>query len=210
MVSRVSPKVADPAVRTTLIETAARLLATEGALTLRRLADEVGTSTMAIYTHFGGMNELRREVRREGFARLAEHMNGVATSRDPVTHLSLLGWAYFTNAITNPNLYRAMFMEQPIDLEDAASGIETFQTLVTSIQRCIDAGRLSPADAVELATQIWAVTHGLVALHLTGFLELDQASESLAGASLNLLVGYGDDRRAAHRSIGRARGMIGR
>ena len=59
--------------RPALIEAAARLIATEGAdgLTLRRVADEVGTSTMAVYTCFGGMPELRRAVRREGFARLA-------------------------------------------------------------------------------------------------------------------------------------------
>ena len=57
-----------------LIEAAARLIATEGAgaLTLRRVADEVGTSTMAIYTHFGGMPELRRAVRQEASARLGE------------------------------------------------------------------------------------------------------------------------------------------
>jgi len=66
----VSPKIADPAVRTALLENAARLIATEGTtgLTLRRLAEETGTSTMAVYTHFGGMQSLRDEVRREGFA----------------------------------------------------------------------------------------------------------------------------------------------
>ena len=71
-----SPKRADGAVRTAFIETAAQLIATEGSsgLTLRRVADQVGTSTMAVYTHFGGMNELRLEVRREGFARLAAHL----------------------------------------------------------------------------------------------------------------------------------------
>jgi AcrR family transcriptional regulator len=67
------PKTADPSVRTALIEHAARITAEEGreALTLRRLAAGVGTSTMAVYTHFGGMDDLRRAVRREGFARLA-------------------------------------------------------------------------------------------------------------------------------------------
>ena len=71
-----SPKRADGAVRTAFIETAAQLIATEGSsgLTLRRVADQVGTSTMAVYTHFGGMDELRQEVRREGFGRLAEHL----------------------------------------------------------------------------------------------------------------------------------------
>src|SRR5688572_6299691 len=108
-----SPKPADPAVRVALIEAAARLIAAEGParLTLRRLAHEVGTSTMAVYTHFGGMDEVRREVRREGFARLGAHLSGTPTTDDPVADLGLLGVAYYVNAVTNPNLYRAMFME---------------------------------------------------------------------------------------------------
>src|ERR1700719_4194891 len=106
MMSTVSPRIADPSLRTDLIETAARLVATEGrqGLTLRRLASEVGTSTMAIYTHFGGMDELRREVRREGFARLGAHLAAVAETDDPVADLAQLGQAYFTNALENPNL----------------------------------------------------------------------------------------------------------
>src|SRR4051812_34653733 len=48
--------------RMALIDAAARLIATEGlgGLTLRRVTEEVGTSTMAVYTHFGGMPELRQ------------------------------------------------------------------------------------------------------------------------------------------------------
>src|SRR5438045_8769349 len=77
--------------RRALIEAAARLIATEGAaaLTLRRVADEVGTSTMAIYTHFGGMSELRRAVRQEGFARLAARAARVRETDDPVADLAL-------------------------------------------------------------------------------------------------------------------------
>lgn len=51
------------------MDAAARLLAKEGAagMSTRRLAAEVGVSTMALYTHFGGMDGLCREARREGF-----------------------------------------------------------------------------------------------------------------------------------------------
>ena len=41
----------------------------------RRIAGEVGTSTMAVYTYFAGMEELRREVAREGFRRLAAYLD---------------------------------------------------------------------------------------------------------------------------------------
>ena len=73
---------------------------------------------MAIYTHFGGMDELRLEIRREGFARLAAHMAAVADSDDPVADLSELGSAYFANALANPNLYRVMFMEHLPDRDE--------------------------------------------------------------------------------------------
>ena len=201
-----SPRVADPAVRTTLIEAAARLLATEGpdALTLRRLAEDAGTSTMAIYTHFGGMTELRREVRREGFARLAAHLSAPDRTLDAVEDVAILGWAYFTNALANPNLYRAMFMEPGIDEDDGAIGIDTFETLVDAVRRCIDAGRFHAADAAAVATQLWALTHGIVTLHLAGFLPVPRAAQALLDATRNLFVGYGDHRRRVTRSLGRA------
>src|SRR5688500_20359303 len=105
--TRVSPKTADPAVRTALLETAARLIATEGlgGLTLRRLADEVGTSTMAVYTHFGGMQNLRLEVRREGFARLRAHLVGVRPGAAPMADMGRHGCAYQGLARGTPHLF---------------------------------------------------------------------------------------------------------
>ncbi len=184
-----SPKVADPALRTALLEAAARVIAEEGsaALSLRRLAGEVGTSTMAIYTHFGGMDELRLEVRREGFARLGAHMAAAAHSDDPVADLAELGQAYFANALANPNLYRVMFMEHLPDDEEHV-GRETFDVLVDGVRRCIEGGRFRPADPVAVANQVWAVTHGVAALHLSGFLTLEEAQQVFAEGGLNLIM----------------------
>ena len=66
-----SPRQPDPRVRLQLVEAAAQLLATGGrdAVTARRVAAAVGTSTQAVYTHFGGMDELLAEIWREGFSR---------------------------------------------------------------------------------------------------------------------------------------------
>ncbi len=57
------------AVRQRLLEAAALLLDEEGpdALTARRLAAAANTSTMAVYTHFGGMPALVKEIVVEGF-----------------------------------------------------------------------------------------------------------------------------------------------
>jgi len=205
---------ADPAVRAELVETAARLVATEGraGLTLRRLAREVGTTTMAIYTHFGGMDELRREVRREGFARLRTHIEAVKLTRDPVADLASLGVAYYLSATASPNLYRAMFLDGPIDDTDFDTGLDTFMHLVRGVERCMTAGRLpdaEPEDPAELAVELWALNHGLVSLLLAHLLSAEQALGRLETSTSSLFLAWGDDPTALARSMARARSLEG-
>ena len=194
--SRVSPKTADPALRVALIEAAARLVATEGraGLTLRRLAREVGTSTMALYTHFGSMDELRRAVRREGFTRLGKGLGEVPETDDPVADLALLGLTYYERATAAPNLYRAMFLDGPIDAEDAATGLDTFMYLVNGIARCADAGILravADVDPAELAVEMWAATHGIVSLQLAHLLDGSEALARFRSMGGSLLKAWG-------------------
>ena len=206
-----SPKVADPAMRTALIEHAARLIAEEGpdALTLRRLAAEVGTSTMAIYTHFGGMDELQRQVRIEALARLAQHLGGVEATDDPVADLVVLGRAYHVNATSNPNLYRVMFMERiPADEAEIPHDEPTFQLLVDGVARCLAAGRFHPAEPLALANQLWALSHGVAALELAGILDADRAAATLEALCLNVMVGFGDDPERLAASFERARARL--
>lgn len=195
-----SPKPSDPKVRMALVETAAELIAAEGPsqLSLRKLAKAVGTSTMAVYTHFGGMDELRREVRREGFNRLRQYMTDVPKTDDPVADIGMLGAAYYTNAVTNPNLYRAMFMDKPLD-GDEEVGTDTFLILVDAVQRCIDAGQFGPGDATAMANQLWAISHGVVALQLAGMLEPDAAQAAFLAAGPNLFRAFSAEPQRARR-----------
>ncbi len=202
-----SPKVADPEVREALIDAAARLLVSEGpaALTTRRLAAEVGASTMAVYTHFGGMDGLRRDLRKEGFARLTDYFESVPVSRDPVADLSALGWAYCFNAVANPQLYRAVFLEAPIDEEDEAIGRAAVERPIATVARCIEAGRFRPADPESLGIQLWAASHGMITGVLARLLTLEEVIEHFSAMGVNLYVGFGDDRKRAERSVKLAR-----
>jgi AcrR family transcriptional regulator len=159
---------------------------------------------MVVYTHFGGMDELRQEVRREGFSRLAEHLDAVVPSRDPVFDLGLLGWAYCRNALTNPNLYRVMFMEVT-EPGGPVIGYDTFETLVKAVDRAAQAGRFTPGNEVERARQVWALSHGTLALHLANLLTVDDVLETLWQGAVNLFVGFGDEPRATRRSMERMR-----
>ena len=193
--------------RDVLVETAARLIATDGlaGLTLRRLTRAVGTSTMAVYTHFGSMDELRHAIRREGFARFGQRLGAVAPTDDPVADLCLLGWAYWENAVENPNLYRAMFMHGAIDDPAEGVGENTFEMLIDCVERCIDADRFhAPHGPRPLAVQLWAMSHGVTSLFLNQMLTDAEAIAALGAASSNLYAGFGDDPAATRRSLDQA------
>jgi AcrR family transcriptional regulator len=202
------PKSPDPQVRTALIDTAALLLG-QGpeVLTTRRLAEQVGTSTMAVYTHFRGMDDLRKAVRKEGFDRLAAHLEAVGPTDDPVADVAASGGAYLFNAITNAHLYRFMFMEA-ID-EDDDIGDSTFERLVAGVERAIQSERWHKADPYAVATQLWALTHGIVTLHLAGLMTLPEAIDCVTDGGRNLFIGFGDEPAAADRSIQAARERFG-
>ncbi len=196
------PRPADPRIRTQLIDAAARLLAEHGpdGLTTRQLSAAVGTSTMAVYTYFRGMDELRHAVRVEGFERLARFLDEVDETDDPVADVASLGAAYFLNAVTNPHLYRFMFMEPPLD-DEPDVGHATFERLIGGVRRAVEAGRFTVGGAEDLATQLWAMAHGIVTLHLAGLLTVGDAVAAFAQMGLNLFVGFGDDRARAQRSV---------
>ncbi len=159
---------------------------------------------MAVYTHFGGMQNLRQEIRREGFARLKEHLDAVRPSRDPLADLVRLGWAYYDNALENPHLYRVMFLDHHEPADDVV-GIDTFEHLVTAVARCIEAGRFGPAQPFDLSVQLWAALHGLVSLQLSGLVAPDLAVEMLTSTWRTLFLGFGADARVVGRALGRSR-----
>lgn len=197
-----SPRTADPAIRTQLIEAAARVLGEEGpaALTSRRLAAEIGSSTMAVFSRFKNMAEVRRAIRQEAFVRLDARLDALPGTDDPVADLAAAGAAFFAGGVANPHLYRAMFLDAP--QEDDELGQPTFDRLVALIERCIEAGRFEkPQQVFVWAAQLWSMRHGLVVMTVTGMLPADQARFVLDDMMFRLLVGYGDDPVRARRSI---------
>lgn len=162
--------------RRELLDAAGRLLAQEGpqALSTRRLAEEVGTSTKAVYNLFGDKAGLLRAMFMEGFARLAGEFARVPADGDPEADLMALGHAYRASALDNPHLYELMF-GRPIagfqPDEAALAEIQgTFDTLVRAVARCVDEGRFAPSDPHDIAVHLNALVHGLAGLELLGSL----------------------------------------
>lgn len=172
-------------IRRQLLEAAAQLLHESGpeALSARKLAGAANVSTMAVYTHFGGMPSLVREVVSEGFKRLAERTSAIPASADPVADLLELSLAYRANARENPHLYSVMFGATSLggyrlDPREHAIGLHAFAILSRAVERAMDAGALRPGDPDRVAQQLWAAMHGYVMLELAG-LQLDSRDPEL-------------------------------
>ena len=127
---------------------------------------------------------------------------------DPVADYFVLGWAYFRTGTQNPNLYRAMFLDGPVDADDLEMGIETFEHCISVARRCIEGGRFDAQDPEQAATQLWAFLHGVVSLQLAHLLPEDQALQCLSDGGLNLFKSFGDDPRSLGRSFARGRERI--
>ena len=170
-----------------LVDVAGRLLAEEGAgaLTLRRLAQTAGTSTMAVYTLFGDKQGLLAAMYREGYRRLGAAMAAAADGvDDPLEAMAAYGRAYRRAALANPHLYDLMF-GRPVpafhpDEETQKVADATFRPLVQGVQRCLDAGAFIGDDAERIGFHLWAVSHGMVSLELAGHLPGDAAAHDLA------------------------------
>ena len=201
-------------VRDELLHAAITLLNEHGpdALQTRKVASAAGTSTMAVYTHFGGMRALIAEVAEEG-VRQFDAALAVPQTADPVTDLFVAGAAYRRYAIEHPHMYRLMFgstsahgINAPAgnvlaltvaEVEDSVPG---FVYVVRAVRRSILAGRItacSPDDdptVVATAAQFWSLIHGFVMLELAGFYGDDGAAVApvLDSMTSNLFVALGD------------------
>ncbi|MER8041614.1 TetR/AcrR family transcriptional regulator [Streptomyces sp. NPDC094032] len=170
------------AVRTTILDRSIDLLVAEGpaALTMRRIAADIGSSTKVLYTMFGGKEGLLDALYREGFARLRRAQEGVPRAGDPLAHLTRLGRAYRAHALAEPAYYRVMF-EQPVPgfrpTPDALAVAEgAFEASADAVAACMTAGIFRPGDAHELAKLLWAASHGAVSLEIAGHFTPEEAA----------------------------------
>ena len=204
-----SPRPLNPGHRVALVEAAAQLLSEKGpeALSTRQLAAKADTSTMAVYTYFGGMNGLVREIVYEGFRRLQRTFDLVKPSGDPVADLALIGRGYRHNAIANRHVFRVMFGEPSLggfalSEEDRQHGRYTLSAVTDSAAECVEAGRFRPDDPALIAHQMWLGVHGTVMLEIGGYLISPYDADTCFEAQLvNLMAGAGDELTAARASV---------
>ena len=162
------------ALRGFLLDAAGRLLAEEGAgaLTMRRVAAEVGCSTTVLYTLFGGKDGLAAGLYREGFERFRRRLEALPPGPDPLGRVHAISAAYRESALAEPNYYRVMFLGAiPGYVPDEAAlaaGAATFTYLIDAVRDCMAAGVYRAGDPVAVAEVLVAAAHGVISFELAG------------------------------------------
>jgi AcrR family transcriptional regulator len=200
------------------MEIAVRALEDAGpeALQARALTAELGVSTQAIYTLFGGMSGLFEAIVADGFVQIAAHVETVPETDDAVADFFARGQAYCEWALANPQRYHLMLgltggglrlhagLEMTVSgtLANFPEGQAAAEVIVRSLDRVKASGRIDPVDSVIAAGQFLSATHGYVLLEIAG--AFGQAGEGLhviRPLAVNLMVGLGDARDACERSM---------
>ncbi|EHR59587.1 TetR/AcrR family transcriptional regulator [Saccharomonospora cyanea] len=165
------PKSYDDSLRAKLLDRAGALLSAEGSqgLSLRKLASEVGTSTTAVYSLFGGKPELIAELRAEGFRAIGDRLRSVTRTGDAVADLVRLGMVYREAALAGRHSYPALFTgnhsgDVPVDRDGAAPFV--VEPLRDAAQAGIDADVFPGGTADTIAAGVWAYAHGMVMFEL--------------------------------------------
>lgn len=169
------------AVREKILSAARDLFVEHGfeAVSLRKIADSIGYTAPALYTHFKDKSEILAEICRQDFASLSHVFNRLARVEDPVERIYRIGQTYVRFANEHPNHYRLMFMTPDLgrlappteeDLRQASDpDQDAYAFLKHAVRQAIDGGRFrADLKDEELITQtLWAGVHGVASLEIT-------------------------------------------
>jgi AcrR family transcriptional regulator len=165
------PREHDDATRAALLAAAERLIDEHGpdAASVRTVADEVGTTTRAVYSVFGSKQGLLEALATRWFEVLNDAIEAVPRTNDPAADLVEVGvQAFRRTALEHPSLYRLVFLRVVPGLElgpeFAAVAFEAFGRMEARVGRVVTNG----PTVHERALAFHALTEGLASMEVRG------------------------------------------
>ena len=144
----------------------------EGA-TIRKIADEVGVSSTALYMHFRDKSEILHEICQAAFEKLLDTDLEIIRRRIPAeSKVRIMLEAYMNFGFENPNAYRLVFLTRPQEAEQGAESVaqdmgrQVFDQFHSCVKELAEQGRLK-TDSTTAAQTLWAGCHGIVSLIIT-------------------------------------------
>lgn len=182
--------------RQSLLTTATGMIRAQGvaALSMRRLAEQVGVSHSAAYHHFRDKHALLCALAEQGFAQQDQMLAQLPEAGSLVTRFTELVLCYIRFAQQNPEQYDLMYgpaiwkMGEPTpDLQAAAHA--SFKCWLGEVGR-LQTGGIMPVDlpSLRLAQVTWATLHGLCRLLIDGVYVDSGDVEAMGLTAVRLLL----------------------
>ena len=156
--------------RATIVAAAVDLVNREGreALSLTRLAQELGVQTPSLYNHIDGLPALLDALARQNSQNMADCLTAAAVGRSGAPAIHALAGAYRAYIKANPGLYplglRPAHLATPVDPVRAAADERTVAVAVAVMNSC----GLYDDDALHTVRALRSVVHGFASLELGG------------------------------------------
>ncbi len=171
MSSRKSPDYHHGALRDAIIKRTLEHLKSQSmeAISLRKIAKDLGVSHNAPYMHFKDKEALWTAISVEGFKLLARDIM-TATADQPDWRKRLVSGcvAYVEFSHLQREYFLVMFRPKsgPQDSTAIASNLETLSILTDELRRGMEDGHIRPTDPDTLASTFWAILHGAAMIRI--------------------------------------------
>jgi AcrR family transcriptional regulator len=179
---------------TAVVEAARAIVEREGleALTMQRVADQVGVRAPSLYKRVRDRAALVRLVADQVALELGERLDRAAGSGDPQADLRALASGFREFARAHPKSYPLLF-----DPRSTGPSPEARDRAVAAVLRvCADLA--GPDDALHAARMLTAWASGFVSMELAGAFQLGGDVEQAWGYAVERLAsGLGDSSRPA-------------
>ena len=146
---------------------------TATALTVRRIANEVGLSTMNVYSRFGGKDGIIDVLYREGFVELFGRLAAVPRTRDLRVNVKSFTSAYRQFALDHRHQYDLMFRSSAPEFTPSAEssevGLGLLDGLIARVELAQSEGiMMASIPSRQVAVWVWATCHGMLSLEFDG------------------------------------------
>jgi AcrR family transcriptional regulator len=177
-----------------LLDSAREIFINEGVkgLSVRRLAEAAGCTTMTVYSRFKGKDEILGALFDEGFERLSAAQQAINPKLKDTERLLALCKAYRVVAHDYPHHYALMLGQFSGELTPSQSSREkalaTLETLTVTVAAMPSAENQSRAVSAAIANRLFAFCHGWVSLERIGFFGDQKSVDKQFGAAVLALL----------------------
>ena len=200
-----SPRPGNGDLRRRILDEARHVLVAEGvsALSMRRVAAEVGVSATSIYLYYKDKNALIHALIAEGMELLGESLRealtaGTSSADLPVKRIEAMCRKYLEFAQAHPEYYEIMFLLRPQLMERYPRRMYRVarKNLGLAVRELAAADGLPASDEHRLrASVMWSTLHGAVSLLLASRFDAALPRERLMDEALATAVAAGCPQR---------------